>query len=186
MTLNSRRVFIVLIVIMALALVACERPLGEEETPTPTVESQDTAPAGTQPDAGGEGETAPTLVPTTAAPGSEPAEGAVEQPAPEAGEEAPAVPEESVPEEGVPEEGAEEATEPEQGGEAIPEPEPTAVPPSQPTGEQVHIVEAGQNLFRISLQYGCTVNELAAYNGIVNTHYIYVGQVIRIPATCGG
>jgi LysM repeat protein len=36
------------------------------------------------------------------------------------------------------------------------------------------------------LQFGCTVPELAAYNGIANPHYIYVGQQIRIPATCGG
>jgi LysM repeat protein len=47
-------------------------------------------------------------------------------------------------------------------------------------------VQAGQNLFRIGLQYGCTVAELAAYNGIVNPDYINVGQEIRIPATCGG
>jgi LysM repeat protein len=59
---------------------------------------------------------------------------------------------------------------------------PTVV--AQPTtaaGEQVHVVAAGENLFRIGLRYGFTVAELAAYNGIANPHYIYVGQTILIP-----
>lgn len=64
--------------------------------------------------------------------------------------------------------------------------EPTAVPaqPEQPaptTGEQVHVVQPGENLFRISLAYGKTVAEVAAYNGIANPNFIYPGQVIRIP-----
>jgi LysM repeat protein len=49
------------------------------------------------------------------------------------------------------------------------------------TGEQVHVVQPGENLFRIALRYGLTVNELAAYNGIANPALIFVGQVIRIP-----
>jgi LysM repeat protein len=59
---------------------------------------------------------------------------------------------------------------------------PTVV--AQPTtvaGEQVHIVAAGENLFRIGLRYGFTVAELAAYNGIANPDYVYVGQTILIP-----
>lgn len=52
-------------------------------------------------------------------------------------------------------------------------------PPSG--GEQTHVVQPGENLFRISLRYGKTVDEVAAYNGIANPHYIYPGQVIRIP-----
>lgn len=59
-------------------------------------------------------------------------------------------------------------------------PAPGATPPS--TGEQVHVVQAGENLFRIALRYGMNVNDLAAYNGIANPNFIYVGQVIRIPA----
>ena len=56
-------------------------------------------------------------------------------------------------------------------------------PPTTPgtTGEQVHIVQAGENLFRISLRYGFTVQELATYNNIPDPARIYVGQVIRIP-----
>jgi len=60
-----------------------------------------------------------------------------------------------------------------------PPPEQSAPPPS--TGEQVHVVQPGENLFRISLNYGKSVDEVAAYNGIANPHYIYPGQVIRIP-----
>jgi LysM repeat protein len=57
------------------------------------------------------------------------------------------------------------------------------VDPVPPTsgGEQTHTVQPGENLFRISLRYGKTVDEVAAYNGIANPHYIYPGQVIRIP-----
>lgn len=60
---------------------------------------------------------------------------------------------------------------------------PTTPPDGQTpsTGEQVHVVQPGENLFRISLRYGKSVDEVAAYNGIANPHYIYPGQVIRIP-----
>jgi LysM repeat protein len=54
-------------------------------------------------------------------------------------------------------------------------------PIEPPTGERVHVVQPGENLFRISLRYGKSVDEVAAYNGIANPHYIYPGQVIRIP-----
>jgi protein TonB len=187
-TLYSSRTFILITILLALALVACERPL-QEEAPTATPEPDTAAPAETQPEAGGEGagEAAPTLVPTEAVPSGEagePAEGAAEQPeqpAPEGGE--PAAPEGGEP--AAPEGGAEEVSPPEPVEE--PQPEPTPPPAEQlPTGEQVHTVQAGQNLFRIGLQYGCTVAELAAYNGIVNPDYINVGQQILIPPTCGG
>ncbi len=56
-------------------------------------------------------------------------------------------------------------------------PEATAAP----SGQQVHVVQPGENLFRISLRYGKTVDEVAAYNGIANPHFIYPGQVILIP-----
>jgi LysM repeat protein len=67
----------------------------------------------------------------------------------------------------------------------VTQPEAQPVQPEQPvappSGEQVHVVQPGENLFRISLSYGKTVDEVAAYNGIANPHYIYPGQVIRIP-----
>jgi LysM repeat protein len=55
----------------------------------------------------------------------------------------------------------------------------TAVPPV--ATERTHIVQSGENLFRIGLQYGFTVSELASYNGITNPDRLDVGQVIKIP-----
>ena len=43
-----------------------------------------------------------------------------------------------------------------------------------------HTVQAGENLFRIALYYGTTVNEIMAANGLT-TVYIYVGQRLVIP-----
>jgi LysM repeat protein len=48
-------------------------------------------------------------------------------------------------------------------------------------GELVHIVQAGENLFRIGLRYGFTAEELAAYNDIPDVTRIDVGQIIKIP-----
>jgi len=47
------------------------------------------------------------------------------------------------------------------------------------------VVEPGENLFGIALQYGVTVEELAALNGIANPSYIRAGQVLLIPRTSG-
>ncbi len=47
-----------------------------------------------------------------------------------------------------------------------------------------HTVQAGQNLFRISLNYGVSLSSLAAANGIYDVNRIYAGQVLVIP--CGG
>jgi LysM repeat protein len=55
----------------------------------------------------------------------------------------------------------------------------TAVPPT--TAERIHIVQAGENLYRIGLQYGFTIDELAAYNNIANPNVLEVGQQIKIP-----
>jgi LysM repeat protein len=50
------------------------------------------------------------------------------------------------------------------------------------TTGQVHIVQPGENLFRISLRYGVSMAALAAANGISNPSLIYVGQRLVIPA----
>ncbi len=71
---------------------------------------------------------------------------------------------------------------------ATPAPAPTVAPPPA-TGsgsEIVHIVQPGENLFRIGLQYGVDAETLAAYNGISDPTLIYVGQKIRIPVSGGG
>jgi LysM repeat protein len=55
--------------------------------------------------------------------------------------------------------------------------------PPQPTEEAVtkYIVQAGDNLYRIALQFGLTTGQLAAANGITNTSVIHVGQELTIP-----
>ena len=64
--------------------------------------------------------------------------------------------------------------------------EPTEAPATQqPTGARVHVVQRGENLYRIALQYGMSYPDLAAYNNIVNPHNIHVGQEIRIPPSGG-
>jgi len=45
-----------------------------------------------------------------------------------------------------------------------------------------HVVQPGENLFRIALRYGTTWPVLAAANGLVNPNLIYSGQVLIIPA----
>ncbi len=78
-------------------------------------------------------------------------------------------------------------------------PEPTAEPTAEPTplgtpeatetaeptssGEQIHIVQPGENLFRIALRYGTTVEAIAQANGIANPALIYEGQKLVIPAS---
>lgn len=50
--------------------------------------------------------------------------------------------------------------------------------------EDVHIVQSGENLYRISLKYyqsGEYVEALAKYNGLDNPDQIYVGLQLKIP-----
>lgn len=47
----------------------------------------------------------------------------------------------------------------------------------------IHVVQRGENLYRISLRYGTSVQAIAAANGIANPSRIYVGQRLSIP--CG-
>jgi LysM repeat protein len=55
---------------------------------------------------------------------------------------------------------------------------PTA---AAPTAGGTHVVQAGENLFRIGLSYGCTVEQLAAANDLADPTRIDVGQVLVIP-----
>lgn len=55
----------------------------------------------------------------------------------------------------------------------------------QPIGTDcVHVVSAGENLFRIGLRYGVPYQTIANYNGIANPAIIRIGQQITIP-NCG-
>lgn len=48
----------------------------------------------------------------------------------------------------------------------------------------VHVVQPGENLFRISLRYGTTVDAIMTANGLTSI-YIYVGQELVIPGASG-
>ncbi len=50
-----------------------------------------------------------------------------------------------------------------------------------PTPFPTHIVESGQNLFRIAIQYQTSIYAIAWTNGIWNPHWIYPGQNLIIP-----
>jgi LysM repeat protein len=57
-----------------------------------------------------------------------------------------------------------------------------AAPLEAPVLQQstIHVVQAGENLFRISLRYNTTVDAIMAANGLTSI-YIYVGQELMIP-----
>lgn len=56
---------------------------------------------------------------------------------------------------------------------------PTPTPP--PTGAIIHVVQPGENLFRIGLRYGLTWDMIARANGIFNPNAIFAGQRLIIP-----
>lgn len=67
--------------------------------------------------------------------------------------------------------------------------QPTLAPfPTQPplptavvNVPQTHVVQPGENLFRISLRYNVSMQALAAANGIYNLNLVFTGQVLIIP-----
>lgn len=65
---------------------------------------------------------------------------------------------------------------------------PTLAPLARPTippGEDcVHEIRAGDTIFRLSLAYGVTVDEISRASGIINPDVIAVGQKVTIPQ-CG-
>jgi LysM repeat protein len=65
---------------------------------------------------------------------------------------------------------------------AAPTTAPAATPTAAPSGERTHVVQPGENLFRISLHYGMSYQAVAAANGIINPDLIYAGQQLTIPA----
>jgi len=47
------------------------------------------------------------------------------------------------------------------------------------------VIQWGENLIRIALRYGTTVEAIASANGIANRARIYAGQVLIIPSPGG-
>ena len=59
----------------------------------------------------------------------------------------------------------------------------TLTAPALAQGSTTHVVQPGENLFRIGLRYGVTVNAITAANGLSNPSRIYVGQRLVIPSS---
>jgi peptidoglycan-N-acetylglucosamine deacetylase len=59
-------------------------------------------------------------------------------------------------------------------------PVPTVVPPTAAPA-RLHTVQAGENLYRISLRYGVSMRALIQANGIADANRIFVGQRLTIP-----
>jgi LysM repeat protein len=67
-------------------------------------------------------------------------------------------------------------------GQALIIPDGSVPPSMSPTVTgNVHIVQAGETLYGISLRYGLSVTALAATNHLLNPSQIYVGQVLILP-----
>jgi len=49
-----------------------------------------------------------------------------------------------------------------------------------------YVVQRGDNLYRIALRYGTTVQAIMNANGLRNANFIWVGQRLRIPGGGGG
>lgn len=58
-------------------------------------------------------------------------------------------------------------------------------PAAAQDGGQTHTVQAGENLYRIALQYGLSVDQLVTANAISDPTRIYSGQVLAIPLNSG-
>jgi LysM repeat protein len=55
-----------------------------------------------------------------------------------------------------------------------------------PGGSCTHVVRAGDNLFRLSLQYNVPIRDIAVASGVANPDLIIVGQTLTIPNCSGG
>ena len=60
------------------------------------------------------------------------------------------------------------------------------VPSAPPEAATTHVVQSGENLFRISLKYGVTVRALVEANGLYNADQIVAGQRLTIPGSPTG
>lgn len=170
---NGQRLFkwTALILVIALMLVACERPLQRDTVvEEPIVEEvEEIAEPETVEEVEEEVEEQPPRPEATPVVEPEPEEDVVEEETPEVVE--------PVEEEAVEEEAVEEEVVEEEAVEEVVTEETTAPLPD------THTVVAGENLYRIGLKYGLSWVVLAQYNNIANPNDIKAGQVLRIPTT---
>lgn len=59
-------------------------------------------------------------------------------------------------------------------------------PSAHAQGQLIHVVQAGENLYRIALRYGTTIEAIAAANNLPDPDQILEGQKLVIPASSGG
>jgi LysM repeat protein len=177
MSRKSSFVILTILVVLSLMLAGCKKsatpPLADIQAEDESAEIDETA---KMVEEAGSNPTPVVVEPETEEPTtSEPVEEATEEPTPEATE----VVEEPT------EEPVEVVTPVVVGGdETEPTPEATTEPVTTSTPGK-HVVQAGENLFRIALRYGTTVDAIAKANGITNAALIYVGQVLTIPGGTG-
>lgn len=181
---TRRKLFqiIALVLILALALTACERPIpGTDTDDTPAEVAPDTSQGGEETADSGSEETAPETDAETAPEATEPEEADGETPRVEEPE-------------ATPEPSAETGTESEGEGEAETAVEETTTESEETAAEETtaetetaatpatHTVQAGENLYRIGLKYGISWVKLAEYNNLANANMIKVGQVLKLSA----
>lgn len=167
----------ILILILSLFISGCVRPVPEDEATAVPTESDTFDPnvgGGTSLDPTAVPETDGKVAPTEAAPYPETSNEAESEAYPS---------QESTVEEAVvvtqPEaETAEVAPAPETAEETETTAETSATTTECP---KEHVVQPGENLFRIGLQYSLSWVTLAQYNGITNPNNITVDQTIMIP-----
>lgn len=157
---TARWMIPIIVLLLALLLTACERPLQEAPAatePAATIQpgDQPTVPVPPTPVAPTGGEELPPVSPGDGE-GETPVDGGETPADVEGGDEGEGV------EDGATEEGATED------GDAA--------------GDNTYTVQAGDTLFSIATSYGLTVDELAAANDITNVNLIDVGQVLIIPS----
>jgi 2',3'-cyclic-nucleotide 2'-phosphodiesterase/3'-nucleotidase len=59
---------------------------------------------------------------------------------------------------------------------------PSPAPVPEPAQERIHVIQPGDNLFRIGLRYGIPWTALMEHNRLPNPNAVHVGQQIRIPS----
>jgi LysM repeat protein len=170
-------------VALSLILVAaagCFRPAAPDITPTPFEGAEAATPGESELEAtaiANSTQAAQTLQAETAeTPGAEEEEPAATstEPAPTATTMPPTQPPTEAPTEPTPE-------------PAMVTPTPCPVTPTEPaqppvSGETTYVVQPGDNLFRIALRHGTSVEAIAQANNIANPSEIDVGQTLIIPA----
>ena len=68
-------------------------------------------------------------------------------------------------------------------GSSIPVFEPTLPPaPTPEPAVQEHTVVAGDTMYGIALAYGVTLDELIAFNTLINPDRLALGDIVRIPS----